>query len=304
MDVYQHWTGIKDKYKNLVIGIGNFDGVHAGHQELISKLVCLAQELEGTPAVMTFDPHPLAVLKPAECPPLLLSQESKKRIIAKLGAKALLTIPFNRELACMIPEEFVIKILHQGLGVKGVVIGYNYTFGYMGRGTAALMKEMSAFLGFQTVVIPPVKVEGRAVSSTLIRSLLISGEVKKAAKYLGFYPFVEGTVVGEKQRSGLFCSIVNLEINTEILVPAVGVYLARVFIDEVNYHAVASIKVKDKVKCIDVHLLDFCGDLYGKQIKASLISNFFNHHKQLEGDFILPRGVENDGTVIFDDDTL
>lgn len=142
MDVYQHWSGVKDKHKNLVIGLGNFDGMHIGHQELISKLVRLAEEAEGTPAVMTFDPHPLAVLKPAECPPLLLSQESKKRIIAKLGAKALLMIPFNRGLACMTPEEFVVKILYQELGVKGVVVGYNYTFGFMGRGTADLMKEM------------------------------------------------------------------------------------------------------------------------------------------------------------------
>ncbi len=228
----------------------------------------------------------------------------KKRIIAKLGVKALLAIPFNREFACMTPEEFVAKVLHQELGVKGVVVGYNYTFGYMGRGTADLMKEMSASLGFQTVVIPPVKVEGRTVSSTLIRSLLTSGEVKKAAKYLGFYPFVEGTVVGEKRGGDLFCPVVHLEIDPEILVPADGVYLARVFIDGVNHHAVASIKVKDKVKCIEVHLLDICGDLYGKKIKASLINHFFNHKKQFKGNHILPPAVENDRVIIFDDDNL
>lgn len=97
----------------------------------------------------------------------------------------------------------------------------------------------------------------------------------------------------EKRGGDLFCPIVNLEINPEILVPAVGVYLARVFIDGVNYHAMANIKVKDNIKYIDVHLFDFCGDLYGKQIKVSLISLFCNHHKQLEGNFILPQGVEN-----------
>lgn len=164
------------------------------------------------------------------------------------------------------------------------------------------MKELSNFLGFQTVVIPPVKVQGCIVSSTLIRSLLISGEVKKAAKYLGFYPFLEGMVVGKKRGSELFCPIIILKINPEILVPADGVYLARVFFDGVNYHAVASIKVKNKIKYADVHLLDFCGELYGKKIKVSLINRFFNH-KKLEADFILQQGVENDRAVIFNDDT-
>jgi riboflavin kinase/FMN adenylyltransferase len=124
--------------------------------------------------------------------------------MTNLGTKALLMIPFNRGFTCMTSEEFVLKILYQELGVKGVVVGFNYKFGYEGRGTAALLKDISNFLGFQTVVIPPVKVDNCAVSST-------RGEVKKAAKYLGFYPFVEGTVVGEKRGGNLFCSIVILE---------------------------------------------------------------------------------------------
>lgn len=278
MQLFSHWHDLKYKHKNLVIGLGNFDGVHIGHQKLILELVNLAKEVKGTPAVFTFHPHPLAVLTPENCPPQLLSQKSKQKFIAKLGVQILLQVPFDLKLAGLSPENFVKSILIKELNVRGLVVGYNYTFGHRGRGTPALLEELSSGYGYELKVIPPVMVEGQAVSSTLIRNLLIKGEVSQAAKYLGYYPFTEGLVVAGKKRGGrtLGFPTANLELDHNILVPANGVYSAKVHLDQDTYLGVANIGVKptfqDERRNIEVHLLDFCRDLYGQKIKISFTS--------------------------------
>ena len=274
MYLYHHWRGIKDKHKKIVVGLGNFDGLHIGHQKLISDLVALAKKVGGTPAVFTFHPHPLTILNPEKSPPLLLSQEAKQKLFAKLGVKVLLQIPFNLDFAGLSPEDFVKSVLHEELGACGVVIGYNYTFGQYGRGTPALLEELSAIYGFELRVIPPIALEGQPVSSTLIRGLLASGEVTEAAKYLGYYPFVEGEVVtGEQRGRNLGFPTANLDIDKILLVPANGVYLAKVHIEGESYFGVANIGIKptfsNNNRNIEVHLLDFYKDLYGIKIKVS-----------------------------------
>jgi riboflavin kinase/FMN adenylyltransferase len=258
----------------MVVGLGNFDGVHIGHQKLISELVTLAKELGGTPAVFTFHPHPLAVLSPENSPPLLLSQESKQKFIARLGVDVLLLAPFDVIFASLSPEDFIGTILHEELGARGVVVGYNYTFGHRGLGTPALLEEMSSTYGYQLRVVPPVMVEGQAVSSTLIRRLLLKGEVAEAAKFLGYYPFMEGVVVaGEKRGSTLGFPTANLDIDQALLAPANGVYSTKVHIDGDTYYGVANIGVKPTFhgvkRNLEVHLLDFYQDLYGKHLKVS-----------------------------------
>lgn len=274
MYVYRHWHGLKDKHKDIVVGLGNFDGVHIGHQKLISELVEMAREVEGTPAVFTFHPHPLAVLSPENSPPLLLSQDSKQKFIARLGVEVLLLVPFDVIFASLSPEDFIKIVLHEELGVRGVVVGYNYTFGHRGRGTPALLEEQSSIYGYQLRVVPPVKVEGQTVSSTLIRGLLMKGEVAEAARFLGYYPFAEGQVVtGEKRGRTLGFPTANLDIDQTLLVPANGVYMVKVHIDGDTYFGVANIGTKPtfqgKARNIEVHLLDFYQDLYGKHIKVS-----------------------------------
>lgn len=274
MHIFNHWHNLKNEYKNVIIGLGNFDGVHIGHQKLIFELVNLAKEVGGIPVVFTFHPHPQAVLNPGNCPPQLLSQDLKQKLIAKLGVKILLQVPFDLKLASLAPEDFIKDVLCEELGVRGVVVGYNYTFGHRGRGTPALLEELSSVYGYQVRVIPPVMVEGQAVSSTLIRHLLIKGEVAEAAKFLGYYPFIEGQVVaGEKRGRVLGFPTANLEIDRCLLVPANGVYCAKVHLDGDFYYGVANIGVKPTFhgerRNIEVHLLDFCRDLYGKKIKIS-----------------------------------
>ncbi|HBC93228.1 MAG TPA: riboflavin biosynthesis protein RibF [Pelotomaculum sp.] len=275
MQLYHHWHGIKEKHNKIVVGLGNFDGLHIGHQKLIADLVALARKVGGTPAVFTFHPHPLAVLKPEKTPLLLLSQKAKQNFFARLGVEVLLQIPFDLDFAGMSPEDFVKNVLHEEMGACGVVIGYNYTFGRYGRGTPALLEELSTVYGFELRVIPPIAIDGQPVSSTLIRGLLVRGEVTAAAKYLGYYPFIEGEVVTGEQRGRnvLGFPTANLNIDQTLLVPANGVYLTKVHIDGESYFGVANIGVKPTFNTnnrnIEVHLLDFYKDLYGIHIKVS-----------------------------------
>jgi riboflavin kinase/FMN adenylyltransferase len=282
--LYHHWNGLKKKHNKIVVGLGNFDGVHIGHQRLISELVEMARQVRGTPTILTFHPHPLAVLKPDKCPPLLLPQTVKQKFFAKLGVEVLLQIPFDLGFASISPEEFVKDILLEEMNACGLVVGYNYTFGRYGRGTPALLEEMAASYGFVLKVIPPISLEGQPVSSTLIRKLLAAGEVTEAAKYLGYAPFVLGEVVsGAKRGRDLGFPTANLGIEKGLLVPANGVYLTKVYIDGDAYYGVANIGVKPTFnhseRNIEVHLLDLYDDLYGYNIKVSFIKRLRKEKK-------------------------
>lgn len=275
MKVYRSWKGIKEKHHNLVLGLGNFDGIHLGHQKLIKELVSTAKDIGGTPAVFTFYPHPLAILKPDNAPPMLLSQEAKQRMMAHLGVEVLLWVPFTLELAALTPEEFIRDVLHNELGVKAVFVGFNYTFGHKGLGTPEVLENYSSLYGYNVHVIPPFTVGGNTVSSTLIRHLLSDGEVTEARKYLGYCPFVEGPVVtGERRGRQLGFPTANLQLERGILVPANGVYAVKVQVDGDTCLGVANIGVKptfhgqNGMRTIEVHLLDFVSDLYGKNIKV------------------------------------
>ncbi|MCL6635424.1 MAG: bifunctional riboflavin kinase/FAD synthetase [Peptococcaceae bacterium] len=305
MYVYEHWRGVKDKHKNIVVGLGNFDGLHIGHQRLIGALVDMARELDGTPAVFTFHPHPLAVLHPENCPPLLLSQSAKQKMMAGLGVEVLLLVPFNLEFAGIPPGDFIGSVLHDDLGVKGVVVGFNYTFGAGGRGTPEMLEEYAGRCGYRLKVVPQVKMDGRPVSSTLIRGLLLEGRVTEAARFLGYHPFVEGPVVaGERRGRTLGFPTANLELDECLLVPANGVYSTKVYVDGEVYLGVANIGVKPtfrgQKRNLEVHLLDFFQDLYGKNIKVSFTSRLrgekrFNTVtdliKQIEADICRARAL-------------
>lgn len=270
MKVYESWHGLKNLYPLLVVGLGNFDGVHLGHRELIGRMVARAREMGAVPAVFTFHPHPLSVLDPANAPPLLLSQRAKERLIAGLGVEVLLRIPFTREFARLGPEDFVRDVLWAGLGVEAVFVGYNYTFGHQGRGTPGLLQECGRLYGFEVHVLPPVEVGGQVVSSTLIRQMLAWGEVDRAARLMGYCPFVEGRVVAGDRRGGaLGFPTANLEPEDGLLVPANGVYAVEVEVGRDRFLGVANIGTRPTFygqnarRQVEVHLLDFHGNLYG-----------------------------------------
>ncbi len=276
MKIYRTWQGLRHKHSDIVAGLGNFDGVHIGHQRLISGLVAEAGMIGGTSTVFTFHPHPLEVLT-GKAPPRLLPQKAKEETIRRLGVNVLLLAPFTLEFASLTPDQFVERILLRELGVRSVFIGYNYTFGLGGRGTAETLVNWGRRHGFKVFVIPPVTVDGMPVSSTLIRGLLADGDVAGAKKLLGYYPFVEGMVVaGDRRGRTLGFPTANLRLEEGVMAPANGVYAVKVQVDGGNYPGVANIGIKptfNGFNCrpeMEVHLLDFQGDLYGKQIKVFL----------------------------------
>ncbi len=275
MEIYQTWQDMGQKYNRLVVGLGNFDGVHLGHQKLIGELVAVAKRFCGVSAVFTFHPHPVMVLNPEQAPSLLMTQDVKEKMISKLGVDILFRVPFTQEFARLEPEEFIDQVLCRGLNVWAVLVGYNYTFGYQGRGTTDLLKEYSYRCDYELQVIPPVIVDQQVVSSTLIRDLLKDGEVAEAAKYLGFPPFFEGVVIeGDRRGSVLGFPTANLESTGNVLLPAKGVYMIRVSIDGDMFLGVANIGSRPTFygynarPNVEVHLLDFSGDLYGKVVSV------------------------------------
>lgn len=272
--VYRTWKGVKEKHKDLVVGLGNFDGVHVGHQRLIAGLVAEAEKIGGTPAVFTFHPHPLEVLT-GKAPPKLLSHEAKLETIRQLGVKVLLLVPFTLEFAAHSPEDFIEKILVRDLDVRAVFVGYNYTFGRGGKGTPEILVQSGKRCGFKVYVIPPVTVDSVPVSSTLIRGLLADGEVAEAKKFLGYHHFMQGVVVtGDMRGRKLGFPTANLQLDKNVIVPANGVYAVKVQVDGDHYLGVANIGIKptfhgfNSSPNLEVHLLDFQGDLYGKEIKV------------------------------------
>lgn len=274
MKIYREWQGIKNKHGDIVVGLGNFDGVHTGHQRLISGLVEEAKKTGGTSTVFTFHPHPLEVLT-GKAPPRLISQQAKEETFRQLGVEVLLLVPFTLEFASMTPDQFIERVLVREMGVRSVFIGYNYTFGRGGRGSSQTLADGGRRYGFKVFVIPPVTLDGVPVSSTLIRSLLADGEVSGARKLLGYSPFVEGMVItGEMRGRTLGFPTANLRLEGGLMAPANGVYAVKVQVDGEDYLGVANIGVKPTFRgynCrtdLEVHLLDFQGDLYGKQIKV------------------------------------
>jgi len=273
MRIYKDLAGLETVGPRLVIGLGNFDGVHLGHRRLIGEVTRKAREVDGTPAVFTFHPHPLSVLDPAHEPPLLLAPAARQRMVAELGVEVMFWVPFNLEFARLAPEAFIDRVLYRTLAAEAVVVGYNYNFGHRGEGTPALLGREGRRLGFEVIVLDPVRVDGMVVSSTHIRRFLQEGDVAGAARFLGYRPFAEGVVVrGDCRGASLGFPTANLEPDPAVLVPADGVYAVEVEWPGVRRAGVANIgscptfREQGSSRRIEVHILDFSGDLYGQTL--------------------------------------
>lgn len=276
MDIYQGLNNI-DNYKNIVIALGNFDGLHLGHRELIRQTLETAERMKGIPAVFTFDPHPLKVLQPDACPPMLLSREEKIRMMSDLGIKLLIISPFSDDISGLSPQQFVQDILVGRLQVNTVVIGYNYNFGFKGAGDADMLTGLAADFNFKVIVVPSVKCGEVEVSSTRVRQLLLDGNVAGAARFLGYYPFVVSRVVAGDQRGRqIGFPTANIDLPDDVLVPANGVYAVNVTSQGRSFRGVANIGIKPtfclgQPKNLEVHLFDFSGDIYGVKIKVEFV---------------------------------
>lgn len=271
--------------KPLYLALGNFDGLHQGHQKLITEMVEAANSGAGTAAAFVFEPHPIKVLFPERAPKLLVTAERKAELMEKLGVELLIYNSFNLDIARCSPEEFVQHILINKLGVKKVFVGFNYTFGYKGAGTPELLKKLGQKQGFVVSVIPPVEVNGMVVSSSMIRKVLDNGDIGQARIMLGYDPVLEGQVIeGEHRGSTIGFPTANLGVSNEVSIPGKGVYAASAEINGRLYQAVINIGSKPTFHAeypvsIEAHLIDFKGDIYGEKLRLYLIQKIRDERK-------------------------
>ena len=264
------YTGVKEIRPGLdrpVVTLGNFDGVHRGHQFVIAQVLDRSRQ-SGRPALLvTFRPHPLKIVRPASAPPLLQSHEAKMERIAALGVEHALVLPFTPAFASLSAESFVREVLHRGLGASSVYVGNNFNFGRGREGNLDLLRRLGSELGFEVPEVPDFRVLGSPVSSSRIRRAVHSGEVEFARELLGRPFSVSGRVVhGDARGAGLGFPTANLESPAEI-VPADGVYVTRARVHGAERDAVTNVGSRPTFQsarfAIETHFLDPPGDLYG-----------------------------------------
>lgn len=282
MRIFRHYAELPADIRGGVVALGNFDGVHMGHQAVIREAMRLADEAGAAHGVMSFEPHPRMVFNPVLPPFRLTPFRTKARHVEALGVNFLIMQHFDRDFAAHTAEEFVDQVLVGGLAVRHVVVGYDYVFGHGRKGNCEVLKAMGASRGFGVTCLPPVLALGGDVySSTRVRQYLTDSKPREAAKLLGSYWEIEGRVEhGDARGRTIGFPTANLHLG-EYLHPATGVYAVRAGIDRggatVWHDGVANFGRRptfDKTDVLlEVHLLDFEGDLYGRHLRVALIEH-------------------------------
>jgi riboflavin kinase / FMN adenylyltransferase len=263
MEILRDLAGVPPLPKGGVVTIGNFDGVHLGHAQLLQRVVDVADRGTMTPVVITFDPHPIRILAPERAPKLLTSLPERARLIEQGGIKLLVVLPFTRELAHFSPEEFVWQILVTRLSAACVIVGPNFRFGYRQAGNVHTLAELGRRSGFNVEILPSVQMRGQPVSSTRIRNLLSEGKVNAAARLLGrpfsnSGPIVSGLGIGHRH------TVPTLNLSpVEEQLPAIGVYVTRTRLGDDSHESVTNVGRRPTFGehhiTVETYLLNFKG---------------------------------------------
>ena len=280
MRLFRHHTEVPVEARGAVVALGNFDGIHRGHQAVIAAAAQKACDLETTHAILTFEPHPREFFRPDQPPFRLTPFRIKARQLEAMGIDNLFVLHFNAELSQKSAEAFVVEVLSEGLGVAHVVVGYDFVFGHGRGGNAALMADLGRLHGFGvTALAPAASAQGEVFSSTRVREHLQAARPLQAGVLLGRPWEIEGRVEhGLKLGRELGYPTANLMLG-EYLQPAIGIYAVRAGIDEgrgtVWRDGVASFGYRPTVGgthlVFEVHLFDWSGDLYGRHLRVALI---------------------------------
>ena len=287
MKIFRNIEDISEPFKNACVTIGNFDGVHHGHQQLFATVGQKARAIHGTSVVITFDPHPLQVLLPGGIK-LISTCQQKEELIEQSGIDVLLIIPFTKEFAKTTADTFVADLLVKRLGVKELVVGYDYAFGKGRSGNIDFLKEQGRLFNFPVAVVDACYLGGQLVSSTKIRELVKEGKMVAAGELLGRFYQIRGTVRVGKQRGGKVIGFptANLKFNEEDLVPKHGVYVTQVFCEGRHYGGILNIGYNptfgEEQLVAETHIFDFNQDIYGKPIKVNLLK-FLRSEKKFSG---------------------
>jgi riboflavin kinase / FMN adenylyltransferase len=271
----------------LFLAIGVFDGVHRGHQAVISTSADHAAPSNGTLVVVTFDPHPEKVLRPQAAPHLLSATEHKIALIRALGVEHLLIITFDKQFAATEPEDFVQKLVIHSKPLREICVGHEWSFGKNRRGNLDLLKKLGAKFNFDVVGIPPVKINGAVVSSTAIRQAIEKGDWAKAAEMLGREYTILGTVTrGDNLGKKIGFPTANLSAHSEQFPPN-GVYVAEARIDGELYRGVINLGIRPTVssgkseRVLEIHLFDFNRDIYGHDVEVRFLK-FLRSEKKFQ----------------------
>jgi len=276
MKIIRDLNEIKEPFENACVTIGNFDGVHLGHQLLFGEIAQRVYRHGGISVAVTFDPHPLQVLRPDGIK-LISTCEQKTELIAHAGIDVLVIIPFSQNFAAISATKFVDEVLRETIGVKELVVGYDYAFGKGRAGNIDFLKAQGLEKGFSVTVVQAHYEQDMLVSSTKVRELVTDGRMADARTLLGRYYQIRGEVQRGKQRGGkeIGFPTANLHMDTEDLIPEMGVYVCQVICDGKCYGGVLNIGVNptfgEGKLVAETHIFDFKQDIYGKPIKINLL---------------------------------
>ena len=270
MKIFNEIVTLYADFPNITIALGTFDGIHIGHQKIISRAVNLAKQIKGKSVVFTFSNHPLSVIAPERCPLQLITEDDKAKLIEKLGVDILLTIPFTPEFLKLSALEFI-KLTMENLRPKHIVVGPNYFFGYKRSGTPDFLAQAGVQRGFNVEIHPTVYCHDKIVSSTLIRQMIAAGNLDKATELLGRPVQISGIVIhGAKRGRQLGYPTINLDVARQLILPADGVYAVCLTLGNTHYNGIANIgnnpTFNEVGRRLEVHILDYSGDLYGQSV--------------------------------------
>jgi riboflavin kinase/FMN adenylyltransferase len=296
--VFDDWRSVPSEWRGGVVALGNFDGVHRGHQALLAKAHEQAASLGAPVVAFTFEPHPRGFFVPDTGPFRLTLAPAKTRLLAERGVQAVLAQHFDEAFAALPAASFIEDVLLKGLGARHVVCGYDFTFGARRSGNVEMLRSEGQAHGFGVSVVDPVTHEGEIYSSTRIREALRHGWAKEAAELLGHDWEIEGAVeLGDQRGRTIGFPTANVALG-EHLRPRFGVYAVRALVDGSWRNGVANLGKRPTFgklqENFEVHLFDFAGDLYGKVLRVALV-DFIRPEMKFAGLDALKAQIAADG---------
>lgn len=272
-----------DNIKRSVVTIGNFDGLHKGHQVLIKKAVDYGIENKIKSVALTFENHPGNYFVPNSIKNII-SNEKKINRLKNLGIDLIVSIPFDEYMTKISSQEFVENILINKLGIEKIIVGHDFTFARNKEGNTDLLKILALKYKFELEVVKPIKINGTRVSSTYIRKLVAQGSVCDVKNYLGYNYEIEGIVIHSKKLGRTIgFPTANIEVDKDILIPKNGIYATKVYVEDEIYFGATNIgynpTVDGKKLSIETNILDFDEDIYGKVIKIEFLERIRDEKK-------------------------
>ena len=299
MEIIRYSKNIVLPKKDRYIALGVFDGVHLGHQKLIKLTVDKAKKNDGISIVVTFDPHPDKIINPESDISFLTTLEERINLIKDLDVDIFLIIKFDNKMSKMLPENFLSNILANGLQTKELFVGFNYKFGFQGKGNIDFLREYGKLYKLKTNILKPMVINNAIISSTIIKDYIKSGEIGKAKKLLGHDITISGRVISGKGRGRklLNFATANIETSWDKILPANGVYLVEIKIDDEKYYGLMNIGFKPTFKeierTIEVHIINFNKEIYNKKVVVNIFQRI-RDEKYFSNTNLLKKQIEND----------